>query len=615
LTVQLFEASMQSLLQILRYSARRFRSSLPRFGFLSGVVLVVLAMLLPSTASAYDSPTVWTQIDLPATGNAAAPSQRSSCAASYSELTATGSIVLGTQIKIVCNFKEGVPLFDNLSTADTSNPSNFCMISVGSLRVSWNLAKTGGSGPCRNNSWPWASAVEVIKGGLAQGGQEREVTVLVTVGGGGSNASFAKTSTSAAQFIDFYPTGGTSGGLNSDNSTWFMSNTQASAAFGADGGQKPRPAYSFSNLAPADECSGLTLTIADDTAPFLAGDTMSIEVDNAPANPVASVEIQMSPERAWQGVMAGQIGQVQTHTVTVLPGGTVNAADVVFRCVRSDGSIGYITYGDGVVASNPNARPCHLGRVSWPSASAVADIQPGDTFSVIVDMTGPWSADPLLEVESVDAVWVNLGPNAATIDVTVFESGPLAPGSRHTLDITVPAEFLPGTDKVGWSLELRCSDVEGSLTGYGSWSPRMLADILAGADVSCFSSTGLKLAPSSWVPGLLRGVVCIFQPSMASIGGNVASAVDVVKDKPPFVLLTGALGFGNSVLDGFDNSTASACFDAGPLVPPGVLATGNMCIGEGLDVSSGQRALLALIMVGPMYLGFVSHAVSLVREK
>jgi hypothetical protein len=40
-----------------------------------------------------------------------------------------------------------------------------------------------------------------------------------------------------------------------------------------------------------------------------------------------------------------------------------------------------------------------------------------------------------------------------------------------------------------------------------------------------------------------------------------------------------------------------------------------VCIGDGVDPSSSQRSLMALLLVGPMWLGFVSHAVSLVREK
>jgi hypothetical protein len=606
---------MQTARQLFRYFFRRVRRSLPRFGVVSAVLLVALALVVPSTASAYTSPEIWTQIDLPATGNPASANQRSSCASTYSQLSGSSTLQVGTVITMVCNFKLGVPFWDELSTADTSNPTGVCMISLGSARIAWNEAKTTAAGPCINTGWATASAVEVIKGGLAQGGQDREVTFRITVGWTGSgHVSFRTVNTTAATFHDTYASAGTSGGLNSDNTTWTMSSVASSGAFGSDGGQNPRPAHSFSNLAPADECSGLTITITNDTEPFLPGDTMSIVVDNSPTNPVASVEVQMSADRAWQGVMAGQIGQVQTHSVPVLPGGTVTAGGVVFKCVRSDGTIGYITYGGGIVASDPNARPCHLARVSWPSASSVDSIQPGETFSVIVDMTGPWSGDPSLQVESVEAVWLNLGPNTATTDVVVIESGVLLPGTRHVVDITVPAEFLPGTDKVGWSLELRCTDADGPLTGYGSWSPRMLADILS-ADVSCFSSTGIKLAPASWVPGLLRGVVCVFSPSADNVAGLLTSASAAVENKPPFIFIYAALDFGTSVVAGFDTAAASACFDAGALVPTNISASADVCIGDGVDPSSSQRSLMALLLVGPMWLGFVSHAISLVREK
>jgi hypothetical protein len=609
---------MYFVLAILRYSARRVRASLPRFGFVSGVVLVVLAMLLPSTASAVDSPTVWTQVDYPSTGDPLAGGM--SCASSYSGTTGQTAVSSGMQVLTLCNFPVGDRWYDGLNTANPSAPvstgmvglNGFCMLSIGGTRFAFGSS-------CYNNAWNRATA-EVTKG-VVQGLADRQVLIKLTITGTSNTSGGRSIDITNSVGYGMFPSGGTVnnqsfGGLNLKNSphnVWIMTNTEVGTLF--PNSLYPVSLKSFGNLAPADECSGLTLTIADDTEPFLSGDTMSIEVNNAPGNPVASVEIQMSSDRAWQGVMAGQIGQVQTHTVPVLPGGTVEALSVVFRCVRSDGSIGYITYGDGVVASDPNARPCHLARVSWPSASAVADIQPGDTFSVIVDMTGPWSADPLLEVESVDAVWSNLGPNTATTDATVIESGPLAPGTRHTLDITVPAEFLPGTDKVGWSLELRCTDSEGSLTGYSSWAPRMLADILSGANVSCYSSVGIKLAPSSWVPGLLRGVVCAFSPDGDNIGALLSSASDAVEDKPPFIFIYAALDFGDSVVSGFNGSADSACFDAGPLVPASVAADADVCIGDGVDPSSSQRSLMALLLVGPMWLGFVSHAVSLVREK
>jgi hypothetical protein len=534
------------------------------------VAFLVLVLLVPSTVSAVGTyaSVNWQTVEHPESPDGGPLSI--SCGMAHTRSDFDGAIYVGDDITFLCNHgtdSETVSKVNSLLAGPSSAPTEICDMTfytnngastVGRIRLN-NGTKNGAACTAAHQM---AADIEVLHG-ASQGLEERQfqVTLDFTWVAGNTTNWF-----DLAKPIAFVANAVPAFFLGPPDTTPDVSQSTPMQWIGDGNGIRPK--YSYGNLAPPDECSGLTITIADDDQPFVQGDSVQITVDNSPTNPVASVEVQMFAGLPWQGVMAGQIGQTQTHSVPVVTGSVVYASGFVFRCIRSDGTIGYISYGSGVVASDPNARPCHLARVVWPPYSTVAALGAGDTFTVVVDMTGPWSGDSALQLLEVESVWLNLGPNSSTVDVTTAEGGPFVPGVRHSVVITLPAEFLAGTDLIPWSLELSCRDNRGRIVGYGSFAPRMLGDQLitsaaGGNDGTCYGTVDVSITnPGGWVPGLLRGGWCLFEsafvPSDGQMEGRLDRIVELRSDPPLSWVDSGVSYIGGTSL------TFGTWADAGP---------------------------------------------------
>jgi hypothetical protein len=329
----------------------------------------------------------------------------------------------------------------------------------------------------------------------------------------------------------------------------------------------------FASSAPPDECSGLTVEIEGDTEPFVAGDDLIVNVVNPASNPVGSLEIKLSTDRAWFGVFAGQIGENGTYTVPVTPGSTVDTSLIRFKCVRANGSIGYISYGSGVVSDDDAyLRGCKAITVSWPTAASVENVTHGDTFDVVVDYQGPWG-DALEDVVLQSRFLVDSGddgPGDGAYYWVTQDIGTVVSGTRSTLTVVVPSSAnLPQAVNLDKRFFLGCNEASESnlpLIGWGTLAPGFSSTDGQYFDVpveaSCFSDLDVGYNPKTWVPGLVRTWSCtmkaLFVPDSDSVTSELNSFKDKLRSNAPYswgiASYSALLGFFTGSLEGLENA-------------------------------------------------------------
>jgi len=259
-----------------------------------------------------------------------------------------------------------------------------------------------------------------------------------------------------------------------------------------------------------------------------------------------------------------------------------------------------ITPTDGQVAPGAVARvPYNLGGSTGITsikafAYGVTNFLPGDNVAV--------GSSSLLGT-------VTGGPSPLAYAVAVG-SGYLT----FTLPSTV-AEPVPYSDLV-----FACTDA--TVTGVivaGSADLGLSGSIDAEQDPTCWGHSGMSLTkPASWVTGIGKMLSCmardLFVPDSDTLLADIVATNETMEARPPFVIVYVLLDFGQDVADQYDSPSGTGCFDLGGIGVAGV-DTGETCVGDGLDVQPAQRSTMALLMIGPLLLGLISHAVSLVRSK
>jgi hypothetical protein len=339
--------------------------------------------------------------------------------------------------------------------------------------------------------------------------------------------------------------------------------------------------------AAVDECSGLTVEIEGDTEPFVSGDSMVVNVVNPRANPVASLEIKLSTDRPWYGVFAGQIGENGTYTIPVTPGSSVETALVRFKCVRSNGSIGYISYGTGIVSDDDvYLRGCKAITVSWPTAASVENVTHESTFNVVVDYQGPWG-DVLEDVVLQSRFLVDSGddgPGDGAYYWVTQDIGTVVSGTRSTLTVVVPSSAnLPQAVNLEKRFFLGCNEASESnlpLIGWGTLAPGFSSTDGQYFDVpveaSCFSDLDVGYNPKTWVPGLVRTWSCtmkaLFVPDSDSVTAELNSFKDKLRSNAPYswgiASYSALLGFFTGSLEGLENAQACTQYFAETTMEP-----------------------------------------------
>jgi hypothetical protein len=261
--------------------------------------------------------------------------------------------------------------------------------------------------------------------------------------------------------------------------------------------------------------------------------------------------------------------------------------------------------------STGSIEPGSTGRVlySLPTSGGL-DLE---VFAYGVSNFSP-TTDPAFAVASTSALGV------ATGGPPPFDNG-VAPGSGWLVfelpstvdapvaysdlvfactDDVVSGVIVPGSADLG---------VTGTLGGDGGSASSFSA---------CFTFPSMSLtSPASWVRGIGGMFVCLVEVLVLPDGDELLASfvdfADTAETRPPFIIIDALLDFGDGVASSFSSASGTGCFDTGGI--PGVGGSGEFCIGDGITVQSSQRSIIATLIVAPMLLGLVAHAVGLVREK
>jgi len=281
----------------------------------------------------------------------------------------------------------------------------------------------------------------------------------------------------------------------------------------------------------AGACTGVTITGPPGLVPVEAGDVAVFEVV---WDGVALFQLDWrrdnvnigGPAAVWRTIVGPQpIGVSKTVSITwpaFMDG--FSPSDITFRCrtIQDDVIVDeYWQYGNGDgFGSDPiYHQPCFDVRVVWPPSR---QYQAGSTVKFYVSVPGTVgsSGGPLerVEVSFIDPAepvppmaardWelVEFTTGVTGDPITPFEANPVEPGFAGGFQVELPY------DGDLFQLQLRCQseDADGELQwDYAhQWSPSFKT--VATPDVDCYDSANFGWAPSSWVPGILKGAACLF---------------------------------------------------------------------------------------------------------
>lgn len=142
-------------------------------------------------------------------------------------------------------------------------------------------------------------------------------------------------------------------------------------------------------------------------------------------------------------------------------------------------------------------------------------------------------------------------------------------------------------------------------------------------DESCYSDAlgSMELTrPKSWVTGAGRMGVCLvewlFVPDSAALSESFGDFKEELSEQLPFSIVYSVIEFGANFYDAAQDSTDSGCMDMGgswSFGSYGSVSVPDVCIGDDVSVSPGQRQTLVWLMLGGLWFAVVRHAFALVR--
>lgn len=172
----------------------------------------------------------------------------------------------------------------------------------------------------------------------------------------------------------------------------------------------------------------------------------------------------------------------------------------------------------------------------------------------------------------------------------------------------------------------------GATDGAGTAGGCTASDLLNDADGNCINDdvdgigfgggscdAGWGISPGSWGPALIKTARCmlvgLFVPDPDLIGAEFDALVAELEVQFPFSLLFALVDFGQTLGDSLESASGTGCFDMPGSFSFGSFSTSvnDVCIGEDMTVSGGQRELLAALMIAPLMWSLFAHATRLVR--
>jgi hypothetical protein len=512
----------------------------------AGLIVVTPA----SSALAVENPTPWTQTDYPETGDPAAPGM--SCASEHDNPTRVQP-TLGNTVTTFCNFPVNDPWYNALDTSDPAVPvmngpspfTEFCMVALYTFKFSF---KPG----CANGAW--GTATVFVKKGVADGLQDRQVSIAVTLVSNPNpgiwwNPSIGAAFYNGAGSINRQTYGGNVKSLS--NNVWVMSQSQREAAFPASG--HPVPLKSFGQSAapapvpcvsPGDvvfEVDGQTVAQVDEQ-----GTTMTPNSANFAAMSLPTVDYGMraigdglayrtSAGTSWLAVGGGVVvGDNTLISWEPYIDGVRSLSNFEVRC-KWDGVTKYwalSNLGDQVWSDSPGANRACKG-ISVLNGEGRFEV--GDVVQLAYDFP---AGDYLGTDEGLNGLEVFTGGNMSAegdggrqlIESAYSLYGSQIGGSEAPWSYLVPVDskgtlrFVAAFSGDRASLFIGCFDSEGQqlVTGGGStWNPYnplgsndptgtiivRPANWLSPSD--CLPTANIGFNPTSWVPGVGSMFVCL----------------------------------------------------------------------------------------------------------
>jgi len=357
---------------------------------------------------------------------------------------------------------------------------------------------------------------------------------------------------------------------------------------------------------------------------FTVGQVYNVLYRYGPANPFRATS-QASAVLATDG--SGTV--LQTLNVTPYAVGALNKLEL--KCTGPDNISAYFSFDTGLWTQSPALnRACASLVLTMPEGT----FDDGDNIKVGYQLPAP----PLGGFVNADA-WVDV-----YISIPAHKSPPLAVETRNLLgaliggvvpfvgdvpidsrgsitflNITANAGFEPYLDRPLDTVKINCTDSLGKYQVEGTGpAVSFTATIGKSSDASCYDGSGMSLQPATWIRGFARMTTCLGRelivPNPIELTESVDSFTETLGDRPPFVIIEVAIGFAQDIDDSYQSSSGTGCF-AAPAIPGVTGAPTDMCIGDGVPVSSPQRSMIAMLLVVPMVIGMASQILALVRSR
>lgn len=195
---------------------------------------------------------------------------------------------------------------------------------------------------------------------------------------------------------------------------------------------------------------------------------------------------------------------------------------------------------------------------------------------------------------------------------------PFAGELRVDAPLTGDMRFDAPADMTAAQGQLWCTDSVGSMRLPGDGIPSengWTGQVKENSD--CYSGAGMGVAPSTWIRGFARMGGCLagelVVPDSEVVSEVATDTMNEVGSVPPFSFFLVGVTFVDTAQESFENPTGTGCMNLGGMVPG--TEQDSFCVGSAGVTTGPQRAILAMLLGGGIYLSCLMHAVSLVREK
>lgn len=329
-------------------------------------------------------------------------------------------------------------------------------------------------------------------------------------------------------------------------------------------------------VTPSHECDLVTVSVPVPT--YGPGELIPVSTAVSGSAPAGlEVSYRLTTLSSWVNLTpVPGTANISTGTTTVA------ASSIVFRC-RTTASSDYVYQYPGVGAPADDwdvdvlyPAPCWLVSFIWPATQAY---ESGDSADFVYDIpsgVGPVSIDYVV----IDPNGSPASPNSSTSWTSAVSGASGPDGGTITVSSLLDADAS--------QIWFRCRD-SGGVHMDRQWSFSWSVGFSSGDPESgdCWSSVGIGLSPSSWVPGLLRGGLCVLRTAIVPSPDSIDDLVDSWRDlmeRPPLVYVGVAVGIWFDFWEDAANATTTYQHECLELLPTSSIDLD----GSSIDMPSGH---------------------------